>query len=151
VMKIQSFWGNQCSFMNIFVWKASRADPHVLSHSGVDCRPSILTGACVNAVHVCNSITGLLFANFTSLFASLTFYTFIHQKWYVALYPMFLSQCASFPVWLLFSSCIPLSVIVALSRLLFCTVFFVPPASCHVQFLTPILMFQLGFQNSSVL
>ena len=63
--------------MNI-VWEESRADHHVLSHSEVDCRPSILSGGCVKAVLAYNSMVGLLFANFTLLFS--TVYAIIHHK-----------------------------------------------------------------------
>lgn len=55
------------ALMNIFVWEESRADHHILSHNAVDCRPSILTGDCVKAVHASNSTVGLLFANFPLL------------------------------------------------------------------------------------
>jgi len=94
--------GNQCPLVNIFVWEESRADHHVLSHSEVYCRPSILTGDCVKAVHACNSTVGLLFANFplfmllstTNLTpASLNFRAYPLLKLYVTLYPIFLSKC----------------------------------------------------------
>jgi len=60
------------------VWEESRADHRVLSHSEDDCRPSVLTGDCVKAAYACNSMIGLLFANFILLFS--TVYALIHHK-----------------------------------------------------------------------
>lgn len=79
--------------------------------------------------------------------ASLDFRAFPLIKMYVTLYPIFLSKCTSFPLWFLFSSCIPLTVTVVLPWLLFC----VPPACCHVHFLMPVPRFCLGSWNNSVL
>ena len=73
-------WGSQCPFVNILVWEESRADYHVLIHSEVECRPSILTGYFVKAVHACNSMARVLFANFALLFSSLSIYALIHHK-----------------------------------------------------------------------
>lgn len=78
---------------------------------------------------------------------SLDFRAFPLIKMCVTLYSIFLSKCTLFPPWLLFSSCIPLTVCVVLPWLLFC----LPPACCHVHFLMPIPRFCPGLWNSSVL
>jgi hypothetical protein len=64
------------SFMNIFMWKAGSPGHHILRRSKVDCRLTILTGACVKVVHACNSMIGLLLGSFSIEVANSDFNVF---------------------------------------------------------------------------